>query len=398
MIKKMTKRFIRASLDIRLFLVSVAIIGFSGNIIDSTFNNFLSETYKIGGLGRSALELPRELPGFFVVFVTALLFFLPGRRLGAFAMLMQAMGLFLIAFFHSSFPVMLIWLFLISLGQHLFIPLQSSIGMELAHEGKEGRRLGQLNSARAIASIAGSFVVFIGFKYLHFNFTISFVIAGVWLIVAAICFVFMTPMPTQHPLLHLKLYKEYRLFYWLNILYGTRKQIFITFAPWVIVTVFNKPTEVVAFLFTIGGIASIFFQPVLGHMVDRLGERFVLAMEALVLIVICLGYGFSRKIFQTGDTAFIIASACYVIDMLLISVGMARATYLKKIAVNPAHVASTLSMGVTIDHVFSISIALASGVIWYKLGYQYVFLLASIIAVVNFFSALQIRVPKKIEI
>jgi len=52
-------------------------------------------------------------------------------------------------------------------------------------------------------------------------------------------------------------------------------------------------------------------------------------------------------------------------------------------------------MGVTIDHFFSISIALVSGVVWTKLGYQYVFLIAALIAVVNFFSASRIRVKQE---
>jgi hypothetical protein len=48
-------------------------------------------------------------------------------------------------------------------------------------------------------------------------------------------------------------------------------------------------------------------------------------------------------------------------------------------------------MGVTIDHVFSIAVALLGGFIWVTWGYQYVFLLGAAIAVVNFFSALRVR-------
>jgi hypothetical protein len=48
-------------------------------------------------------------------------------------------------------------------------------------------------------------------------------------------------------------------------------------------------------------------------------------------------------------------------------------------------------MGVSIDHIFSIGIAVSGGFIWLILGYQYVFLLGAIIAVINFFSALQIK-------
>jgi predicted MFS family arabinose efflux permease len=73
------------------------------------------------------------------------------------------------------------------------------------------------------------------------------------------------------------------------------------------------------------------------------------------------------------------------------AVSMARATYLQKIAVSPEDVAQTLTMGVTIDHFFSISVAIFGGFVWIKWGYQYVFLLGAIIAVINFFSALRVK-------
>ena len=57
--------------------------------------------------------------------------------------------------------------------------------------------------------------------------------------------------------------------------------------------------------------------------------------------------------------------------------------------------APTLAMGVSIDHFFSIAVALISGVIWQKWGYQYVFLAGAGIAVVNFFSALRVRIPQR---
>nr|HPO46220.1 MFS transporter [Spirochaetota bacterium] len=91
--------------------------------------------------------------------------------------------------------------------------------------------------------------------------------------------------------------------------------------------------------------------------------------------------------------ALYIICACYVVDQLLMSVGMARATYIKKIALDPADVSQTLTMGVSIDHFFSIGIALVSGWIWLTLGYQYVFLLGAGIALVNFFSASRVRTP-----
>jgi predicted MFS family arabinose efflux permease len=86
--------------------------------------------------------------------------------------------------------------------------------------------------------------------------------------------------------------------------------------------------------------------------------------------------------------------ACYLLDQMVFSVSMARATYIKKIATHPDHVQSTLTVGVTIDHVFSISAALVGGAIWNAWGFQYVFAFGALIAIINFFVASRVRVPE----
>lgn len=386
-------RIRRSSRELTLFAGASLALGTATSIMDSTFNNFLNETFSLSGFQRSFLEFPRELPGFLVVFVSALLWFLCSRRLGGVAMLLGAAGALLVGFASSSYAVMVIWLFIYSMGQHIFLPLSSTIGMELAHEGQAGRRLGQLNAVRNFATILGSFLVFVGFKYLGFTFQHTFALAAIALVAAAILMFSMTPEKKNAPRTYLQLHREYRLYYLLAVLAGSRKQIFLTFAPWVLVTVFKQPTQLIATLMTIGGIIGILFQPFLGRMVDRLGERTVLAGEAVLLVFVCLGYGFSRFVFP-AQAAFWITCACYLLDQMLMSVGMARSTYMKKTALDPAHVQPALTAGVTIDHVFSITTALVGGVIWNTWGYQYVFLLGVAIALVNFGVALQVRIPK----
>jgi predicted PurR-regulated permease PerM len=78
---------------------------------------------------------------------------------------------------------------------------------------------------------------------------------------------------------------------------------------------------------------------------------------------------------------------------MLFSVGMARSMYIKKIARIDADVQPALTAGVTIDHIFSISVALLGGVIWNIFGFQYVFLLGILIAALNFIACSAIRVP-----
>ena len=378
--------------ELLLFLVASFAVGMAGSLVDSSLNNFLNDTFTLNGFQRSFLEFPREFPGVIVLFVSAALWFLGSRRLGGFAMLLAALGIFLIGFSSSSYLLTVVFLFIYSNGNHLFMPVATTVGMELAANGRTGRRLGQLNAIRNLAVIAGSFIVFIGFKYLRFTYQHSFTIAAFVFILAAVLMFMMKPERSAPPRSFLKLRREYSLFYSLAILSGSRKQIFITFAPWVIVTIFNKPVQTIATLVTIGGVIGILFQPLLGKAIDRFGERLILTSEAVALVFVCIGYGFSRSVLPE-NIAFIVVCVCYLLDQMLFSVGMARSTYIKKIALDSTDIQPALSASISIDHVFSISVALLGGLIWNRFGFQYVFLLGVLIAAINFFVARQIKLP-----
>ncbi|GAB4407777.1 MAG: MFS transporter [Anaerolineales bacterium] len=380
----------RASRELKLFVAASLVMGIAYSMYESTFNNFVNERFALTGLQRSLLELPRELPGFLVVFVSAALYSLPSRRLGAFALLLGVAGALLVGFVPSTYAVLALCVFVYSMGQHLFMPLSSSIGMELAREGQVGRRLGQLNAVRNFATILGSFFVFLGFRFLGFRFHHTFILTAIGLGVAATLMFLMKPGPAQKPQAFLKLHREYRLYYVLNVLSGSRRQIFATFVPWVIVSIFQQPTQTLATLMTMGGVIGIVFQPMLGRAIDRFGERLILQAEAATLVFICLGYAVAKSVFPVG-TALLVVCGLYLLDHMLLSVNMARAMYMKRIATDESHVQPALTAAVTIDHVFSILVALLAGVIWNTLGFQRVFLLGMLISALNFLVVSRIR-------
>jgi predicted MFS family arabinose efflux permease len=204
----------------------------------------------------------------------------------------------------------------------------------------------------------------------------------------------MKTVKTQPPTMYLKLHREYWLYYLLAVFHGSRKQLFMTFGPWVLVTVFHQPTQTMATLLTIGGVIGILFQPLLGWATDQLGERVVLASEAVLLVFVCFGYGFAKFLFPEG-VAFLITCVCFLLDQMSMSFVLARSTYMKKIARQPTDIQPALTISVTIDHIFSITVALLGGMIWNAFGFQYVFILGMFIAFVNFFAALQVRVPQR---
>jgi predicted MFS family arabinose efflux permease len=393
MLTKLNRSIRTMPRELKLFLLASLFMGIAYSVYDSTFNNYLNNRFALTGFQRSFLEFPRELPGLLCVFVTAMFWFLDSRRLAVVAMVFGALGSILIWYISPSYGILMVWLFIYSMGSHLFLPLQTTIGMELADPDKPGQRLGQINSVRNLAAIGGSFLVFVGFKYLKFSYQHTFILVTVILLLAGITLFAMRPGNRKLPASYLKLRREYKLYYLLAILYGSRKQIFLTFAPWVLVTVFKQPTQVMATLFMVGGIIGIIFQPILGYLIDHLGEKVVLSAEAILLALVCFFYGFSKQLFNE-NAALWVTFACYLLDQMLMSVNMARATFMKKIALAPEDVQPALTVAVTIDHIFSISIAILGGIVWNYFGYQYVFLVGVVIAAINWITASRIKLPQ----
>src|SRR5512135_3153729 len=118
--ERIALRLANAPRELKLFATASLVMGMAYSMMDATFNNFLNERYALSGFQRSFLEFPRELPGLLTVFVTALLWFLCTRRLGVVALVMGVAGTLLIGFAAPVYGVMVAWLFIYSLGQHLF--------------------------------------------------------------------------------------------------------------------------------------------------------------------------------------------------------------------------------------------------------------------------------------
>jgi predicted MFS family arabinose efflux permease len=177
----------------------------------------------------------------------------------------------------------------------------------------------------------------------------------------------------------------------LAVISGARNQIFLTFAPWVLIKVFDVKPQMFAILGMVVALVSIATRKLIGKLIDTRGERFVLTMEAVLLFAICLGYAYSDRLFSTAVAAAIIAG-CYIIDNSMAAVEMARSTYLRKIAVDLSDVTPTLSTGVSLQHIASMVIPVFGGLLWAAIGYQAVFIAAAVIAFLNLVLSMRIKI------
>jgi predicted MFS family arabinose efflux permease len=375
--------------DFILFLLVGVFLGIGQSVDGSTFNNFLKEKFNMLIVQRSALEMPRELPGFLVFLIIGFLSSLGDIRISAIANVCAAVGMLLLGVIPPQFSLVVICIFIYSTGTHVYMPLSNSIAMSFANDGRLGRKLGQVSAANTAALVVCSAVLWVLFRFFKISFTVTFTIGAAAFLTAAIFLSMMNPRKPLKIKNRFVFRKEYRLFYWLSVLFGARKQIFITFGPWVLVDVFKQKVTTMTILFFIISVISIVFKPLIGHMIDKIGERFVLCSEAAVLFIVCFGYSFADVLLPVNG-AILLICACYVVDQLLSAASMARATYLRKIALSEEDVSPTLSLGTSIDHIMSMFLPVVGGLVWYgsgSHGYRYVFLGGAAVALINFFSA-----------
>jgi MFS family permease len=366
------------------FMLSVLLLGINQGIMNSTFNNYLHDMFKFDASARGFMEFPREFPGFALILVTGLLGAFSLRVWGTLVGFFSMLGVVGLAFFSPGQAWLVVWVVVWSMGDHLFMPVESAMGLAFAEKGKEGKRLGQLGGWRNFAMIGGSGLVWLVMSFVNTTpYVWLYVIAGVLGLLSALAF-WRVELPQEARIAQKAFVyrRKYHLYYWLNILFGARKQIFLTFAPWVLVSEFGVKAQTMAFLMMLAAGLGVVFRQVFGWCVDKFGERTVLAADALILVVICAGFAFSKNVY--------LLFALYVLDNLMFATRIARTTYLSKIVESRSHIAASISLGVSIDHLVSMSIPALGGILWVKFGYPVVFAAAAVIAVLNFVAAFKI--------
>jgi predicted MFS family arabinose efflux permease len=176
--------------------------------------------------------------------------------------------------------------------------------------------------------------------------------------------------------------RKFFKFYMLEIFYGARKQIFITFAPYVLIREYGADTSIISFLLAITAGFGILCGPLVGRIIDRLGYKVVMVGDTLILVVVCLLYGFAHRIFPPG-LAFMVVCCNYVLDSIISLASMASNVYVQRIASSQEEITATLSTGISVNHVISIFIALMGGWIWKVTGIEVLFSLSAVLGLIN---------------
>ena len=385
-----------------VYMIIVALVGLALGLSDAVWANYFRDAYNVDAWQRGLIEFPREAPGVLGVFILSGLAFLGDKRLSLISMVLSMIGLIVLGLVTPPFSIMLIFLFINSLGMHMFIPLYDSLGMSLAKGGNYGTIMGRFNSIRTGFGMLAALLVFFGFRNGFFSFMrtpmLNFLIAAGLFAIVFCLFLYLMRITedTKAAKSHFVFRKRYTKYYILAFLFGIRKQIMFVFAPWVLIELLGFGADYMALLIFVGAGIGVFFLPMVGKWIDKYGTAKIMIIEAAIFIAVYILYaivsaGLHHGWFL-GVTAIVgVAVAINIADRTTMYFGMVRNIYMRSIAVKPEDVTPTLATGMAVDHVLSIASAILCGWIWVEFGPHFVFVFAAVLAAANMFVALSIR-------
>ena len=387
-----------------IFTVISAFAGFYHGVMDLILSNYFKEAYEVTATQRGLIEIPRELPGIASMFVISAFSFLRDIKTAVIAQMLGVTGLVVLGVFHPSFGVMLIFLFIFSLGMHMFMPLGDSIGLSLTNRENMGRRMGRFNSVRMAFGVIAGLVCFFGFRsgFFHFDVpvTIFLICAGAFLggaiLLLAMYAQIGKEIESRTKVSKMVFRKEYARYYVICALFGARKQIMIAFSPWVLIELLGFKADKMSILGVIGAFIGIFFIPFVGRLIDRKGSRFTMIIEAGCFIAVYIAYGFLSRWINENTVALtgigmIFVYIVFISDRMSAQFYMVRSIYLKSIAIREEDVTPSLSAGMAVDHCVAITGAFLCGLVWDTWGPEYVFIIAAVISATNMLVAIGIK-------
>ena len=377
---------------VRVFLAVLALTALANGLGNSIFSNYFNEVFHIDSVQRGLIEIPRESPGILCMVLVAALGFLGNLWMSVVAQTLVLIGFLVLGWCSPGYGTMLLFLFLHSLGMHLFMPLNDAISMDLAEKGQVGTTLGRFKGVNTLFSMFAAVLVFVGFQTGYFNFRskviVPFALGAFTTAGAIVLLVWMArSMPQKDAIKNHKLLfrKRYMPYYLVTLAYGCQKRIKIVFAPWVVINLLGRGADTVALLTIVTHLAGTWAAPILGRMLDRLGVKRMLWTEAAYIAVSFSVMGLlagmlASGTFEVGSVWTWFVFGAYVLCVLFEQFNMVHAYMMREAALDPSEVTRTLSVGLSVDHIMAIVASPVMGLIWNAWGVQYVFYLAALSA------------------
>ena len=387
------KELFRADSKFRPLLISVLITGLSYGLYKGMLDNFLAEVVQMGEMDRGITEFFRELPGVMLVLILAVFYMFSAETMYKAGAVIMLAGMGMHAVLPATKVLATLAICTYALGEHIQLGIRSSLVMDYARKDRSGEALGAQSAVSQFGTLAGYLVIVLVFSLITQNqpyrlfFALAAVLAGVS---ALFTFRITGSSKTDATKRRFYFHKKYTKYYMLEMFYGARKQVFLTFGPYVLILFYQANAAMVSLLFAISAVACFVASPVVGRIIDKLGYKVVMVADTVILVGVCLCYGFAHHLFPK-DVAFVVCCVNYVLDAVISLASMASNVYVKDLSDSQEEMKATISTGVSINHVITIFIALFGGWIWDALGIETLFILSAVLGLCNSAYALTIK-------
>ncbi len=373
------------SQNLILLAVSVFLLSLGMGLQNGVNTNFIQEL----GLSGAQVLLQsgiREIPGLCLMFIAALVMHLPLTWRSIASIFIMGIGYTLYATVHSWSALVVVSL-LASVGFHLWMPLNNALGLGLASKEDSGKVLGALSAVAALASMAGIGCIILFSHWLSLRALLG--IAGVLIIVSAVVLIRLPKNigETKKTQSRLLFKKRYWLYYVLLLFEGSRTQVFSAFNIMVLVYNYGLSAMQVSILLLASGLVNFVLSQRVGRMLDVLGERTTLTIGYIALALCFVGYALISNVWFLGVMVIFIN--------LLVTFSMGLSTYVNRIA-PPEELTPTLSTGVSFNHITSVGMSFAAGLLLPIVGYKALCWGAVVIIMLSvpFALAIRIHIPK----
>lgn len=383
-----------------ILAVTAFAVSLSMGIQMSISPSFFREEIGMDGAQNGYLVAFREMPGFLLAFVAALLLRLGMARATSLALLIMGIGYASFALGYT-FTAIIIASVIGSIGFHSWLQMQYALGLSIARQGEEGSVLGRVSSVGFAGRMLGMVGVLAVLNLVGWLaelpgewqgpvFRTLYIVGGVSSIVGAAA-ILRFPVPENERALaraapKLMLRRQYWLYYTLSFLDGCRMEIYFAFAPFVLVEEFGVSAIAITTLLIVAGLINWRTAGWIGRLIDRHGEKRMLTINYCGHFVVFLGFALAQNVW--------LLYGFYIGYNFLFTFSIGTTVYLRKIA-RKADIAPSLAMGVSWAHVAAVGVPVLGAALWTQLGYQFPFLFGTSFVLLSLYFTQRINVEKQ---
>lgn len=369
----------------KMLFLSIFMMAVGYGLHKGILDNYLAEVVKMNGMDRGIAEFFRELPGFLLIFILAVLYKLSAENIYKIGGILMVCGMALLAFVSPLKTLIILSICIYSTGEHIQLGMKNTLTLEYSKEGSGGRGLGWQTSIYQVGTLLGYIAIIVVFSIITRQkpYRQIYIVSTAFMLTAFVFALHLTAnSETDKSKSRFYFRKKFTKYYMLEVFYGARKQVFFTFGPYVLILFYGAQPSVISLLFAVSAVSCFIISPLVGKIIDKIGYKPVMVGDTLILVIVCFFYGFAHHIFPK-NIAFIVCCVNYVLDSIISLASMASNVYVQDISDNKEEMRATISTGISVNHAITLFIALFGGWIWQTLGIETLFVTSAILGLCN---------------